>query len=127
MLAYCILTNRSTKNPLQKSPSKEPFAKWGPASLKSSLKSCKETIHTGPSAKGPSLRGRPALSLLHSRKEPFAKRLSKKPSHDLKWVFFIGLPQRGPLHTAPTNGPSVCASHKRLSTNGALIYRRMYK
>ena len=84
-LAYCILTNRSTKNPLQKSPSKEPFAKWGPASLKSSLKSCKETIHTGPSAKGPSLRGRPALSLFHSRKEPFTKRLSKKPSHDLKW------------------------------------------
>ena len=115
------------KEPSAKIPRKEPFAKLGPASLKSSLKSCKESIHTGPSAKGPSLRGRPALTLFHSRKEPFAKRLSKKPSHDLKWVFFIGLQQRGPLHTTPTNGPSVCASHNKLSTNGALIYRRMCK
>ena len=44
----------SRKSPLQKKNRKEPFEKWDPSIVQGAL--CKETIQTGPSAKGPSSR-----------------------------------------------------------------------
>ena len=63
-----------------------------------------------------------------SKKSLLQRNYPKKAlSHHLKLTLFIKLRQKGPFCRAPTNGPSVCASHKRPCTRGALICTGMYK
>ena len=124
------------ESPFAKCPSKKsPRQKKTSKSLLKNgvLLSSKELFVKKPSKQGHLQRELPQVGTLHRASSIAEKSLLQRNyprralSHHLKRTLFIRLPQKGPLYRAPTNGPSVCAFHKRSSTKEAVTCTGMYK